>query len=84
MQTHFDSIEQDGQFLIRRHVLRGIWTIAACDTKETADQFLALLRFQSAMTPEMWDSLAYALRTDAAGDKVKSALDTLRQELQQP
>ncbi len=59
-------------------------------TASEAEQIAALLRFQSAMTPEMWNTVNLdgnrpmpdEIRTPS--DAVAAALDTLRQELQQP
>ena len=73
-------------------VLRGQRVIAKCDTEAEANTIAALLRFQAAMTPEMWNALDDASAnipadfrhklTDLVG--ARKALDTLRQELQQP
>ena len=64
--------------------------MAICDSKESADTLLALLRFQSAMTPEMWAhvkdgaELVALQMVDDPEDALIVALDTLREELQQP
>lgn len=56
-------------------------------TKAGADKIEALLRFQSAMTPEMWEILRFDHEMNPSEERLSrkawAALDTLRQELQQ-